>query len=448
MSALTPFLVCTFADLVIACMRVRKLGKGQTVVFCVSEEIKNKIIECGNDPSTGKVEISDILRWTIKETWTDIDRSVFHWETQGVRFAKHSALRKEYTKDGKLGLTEQRAREFLEDEAKSLHDRYHPKVHAVDEATTTPNAKHNLDLIRISERCREFGGLQVNSSVLEEEQERELSPEIEQERQVQRAPTAQPLPHNLHADVRRFVTGGVPVFGSKAYLPAFQALGDVSAADQFDVSQFCCSSIYPLLVTADFTSTVVKDPVSHRADSFQRPVQWILTSTPTDDTVKHMMIISPYEAEKLLPLVRTSKVVALHLYTPRWNLGYDTLDRLDLFTIPARTTPLVIPSSLRVQLNLFAGQLYLNSYDDYLDVCSFLGLAAEAAKEGWVIASDGFVLQDGYGRVGAGSGLRVRPIKFLRALMTDIRRDGESIDKTHLGTVLDGGLLQREDFGA
>ena len=48
-----------------------------------------------------------------------------------------------------------------------------------------------------------------------------------------------------------------------------------------------------------------------------------------------------------------------------------------------------------MQLNLFAGQLYLSSFMECVEVCTFLGLAWEKAEEGCVIAADGFIMRDG-----------------------------------------------------
>ena len=105
----------------------------------------------------------------------------------------------------------------------------------------------------------------------------------------------------------------------------------------------------------------------------------------------------PLQACAVLDHVKNSKCTALHLYKPRCNMAYDPQDALDFYTTPSQVTPLALPRQLAVPLNLFAGQLYLSSYDDYLATCDFLGLSAEAAQDGWEIAGDGFILKDGEG---------------------------------------------------
>jgi len=160
---------------------------------------------------------------------------------------------------------------------------------------------------------------------------------------------------------------------------------------------------------------------SYISDAYQRPVQWILTNTgnsvSSNNTVKFMMIISPYEAQELLSDIRKSNTATLHLYAPRPNLGFRTLDGLDLYTVPARPGMRALPRRLVVQPNLFAGQLYFGSFKEYVEVCAFLGLAWEMAEEGWVVAADGFITRDDSG---PGSTFRDSPVKFLKVLMTKI----------------------------
>lgn len=49
-----------------------------------------------------------------------------------------------------------------------------------------------------------------------------------------------------------------------------------------------------------------------------------------------------------------------------------------------------LPSHLRLQLKLFAGQVDFTSFDDYKQTCEILSLALEPPKEGSIVAGDGF----------------------------------------------------------
>lgn len=138
----------------------------------------------------------------------------------------------------------------------------------------------NVDLKQISDRCREFEGLSFYSSTLQEEQERELSPETEQEREVPRPRSARPATHSLHGDVVKFALSGTLVERSKAYMPAFDSLKGTSASSELPPSQLIGSG--RLLVTADFATTIEHTRGSFASDAFQRPVQWLLTKSSKD----------------------------------------------------------------------------------------------------------------------------------------------------------------------
>jgi hypothetical protein len=436
-------------------MRMRRLGKGQTVVFSISREIRTKILECTAKDSSSDITVEDVLRWSIAETHSDASRGMPLWAVQGERFLRQEKLWKEFQRNGQTSLSKARAEKFLENEAQSLDDRYRPS-HTRSQLFEDADLA-DLDLRRIAGRCSQFDGLAFNASTLQEEQERELSPEIEQERQVQRAPPAQPAPHSLHPDVVKFATTGVFLGGSKAFLPAFVALQDTSAAKSFSFAQIATlAGGHVFSVTVDYIKTVKEDSdnAAYISDVFLRPVQWLLsTSSQKTGLIERLVVISPYEANQLYKRMKSSTTAALHLYKPRCNSAYASLDQLDFHTISAEATSPSLPRELAIQLNLFAGQLYINSYDDYKEVCKFLGLCDfaltdEMSEQGWKVAADGFIVRDDKGRTGGTSGLQESPTNFLKILLSTIRRNGDSIAKTDMGRLLEGKLFRPEDFEA
>lgn len=429
-------------------MRMRKLGKGQSVIFYIPDEIKSNIISLTGHRDELDIDVSDVLCWAISETWHDIQRSIPLWATQAERFGRQSVLWDKARKDGQTTMTTAQAIEFLEPEYQSLESRYRPGWHRspLPDSQLQDIKNPNAHLIR--ERCREFQDLDFSTTHLHEEQERELAPEIEQEPEVDRPAPEGPATHNLHPDVLSFITTGVPTSLTMAYGPAFEMLRDTSAAVHLNVSQLPRG----LLVTADFATTILAPKhVSFQSDAYQRPVQWILTSTytapsfkPSQNVVKYMMVISPYEACKILPRIRSSETkVTLHLYSPRQHEGFPPLDGLALYTVPRRSELLEIPTSLRIQLNLFSGQLYISTYREYQEICEFLGVASVKTPEGWSVAADGFILTDAHR---LGSPFHQSPLEFLKVLMSQIRKDCQDISKTHIGKILDGKLLRESDF--
>ncbi|KAI1822778.1 hypothetical protein F4861DRAFT_371113 [Xylaria intraflava] len=425
--------------LVQACMRLRKLGRGQSVVFCISAEIKAKIQEVTGKSTSAVLGVSDVLHWAISETFTDIRRGMPLWATQGDRFLRQEELWKSARVAGVTSMSKTHAKKFLEDEAQPIEARYGPRSKQaipIAEVFRTRSQRSG----EIVQRCNEFEDLHFKSSTLQEEQERELSPETEQERQVQRPPPAIPADHSLHPDVAIFADTGRVVPGSPGFMPAFHSLRSTSAAGHFEPSQLSTTKLF---VTKDFADAVRNSDIGYRSDSFQRPVQWILSAS-NGNIVEVLMIISPYEAEQLIPKLQSSSFdgVALHVYKPRCHTSHSTFDNLDFFTIPPRQPQLEVPRTLLVQLNLFAGQLYFKTYEDYLETCSYLGLAADVPGPGERVAADGYILSDKDGK----SKFDSSPVKFLHVLTSKIRRNGQGISKTNVGGMLEGKLLQRSDI--
>lgn len=440
--------------LVQACMRMRKLGKGQTVVFCVSREIQAKIMEYKNTTRlkdalrSSDIKVTDVILWSISETHVELRRSMPLWAVQGERFFRQEKLWQQVRQDGHTLLSKGHAEKFQEKEAQSLDDRFRPRL-AQSQPLHLTNTS-DADLGRIAERCQQFDELQFNSSTLQEEQERELSPEIEQEREVQKAPPAKPTRHVLHEDVRKFAMEGVFISNSKAYMPAFEALKDSSAAKNFSVCQLAGAG--RLFVTADFAKTVIpSNRSSYLSDAFQRPVQWLLVTRLPFHTVHRIMIISPFEANQLYKRMQGSLAAALHVFKPRCNSGFGPMDGLGFHRISAQAGWCIVTRDVAMQLALFSGQLYIRSWKDYQEICSFLGLSTQAVtqemgEQGWEVAADGFILSDEQGRSGGGSGLSQSPVNFLEILMSKIRRNGDGIAKTHMGSLLKGKLFRPSDF--
>ncbi|VTO88436.1 unnamed protein product [Fusarium graminearum] len=429
--------------LVQACMRMRKLGRGQSVEFCIPREIEEKISRL-----TGRVQttpcsltVSDVLCWAINETCQSLRREVLLWLNQGVRFDHQRHLWDELNASDDRPSRLASAQSFKEEEALSLDRRYspqqsHPDISSLDRFGSRYGAM-------MYELCQQFGLSELRTSSLQEEQERELSPEAEQESQVERPPPAQAARHSLHPDVCKFVQSGVFTRRTEAFQPAFATLHLTSAAKTFDVREFQDN----VWATKDFSKVVEESLDSEDySDGFQRSVQWILTSK-NEMLNERLLIISPYEAQTLLPDIETSQHVSLRLYLPWVNLGFQPLDHLNLYNVPQTQNHIDIPPNLITPLNVFSGQLYLSNYSDYIHLCDFLGLAWKAADgtvgfgpDGWI--SPAMPTSTCINR----SGLSKSPVPFLKILFTKIRQECQSIRKSHMGKILEGVRLHVEDW--
>ena len=270
----------------------------------------------------------------------------------------------------------------------------------------------------IPAKCKEFEVVTLQDATLQEEQERELSPENEQERQVERPSAYKPHQHHIHPHVKRLVERGILSLPSDVFQPAFGLFSKTSAARFLDTKSWPSH----LLLTPDFARTIQHGPDA-QLDEFLRPVHWIVSyRTRKQD---YLVVLSPFEANELLPLVRRHKQVTLHIYSTRTGMSMPTLEDLSFCTIRARSVDR--PSqALAMQLNLFAGQLYLKNFGDYHFLCRFLGLSSCPPKSDVQIAHDGFVAPTSrmvHNSRMIACAFSSSPVSFLRAVIT-MRRKG------------------------
>ncbi|KAH7080409.1 hypothetical protein BKA63DRAFT_464782 [Paraphoma chrysanthemicola] len=420
-----------------ACMRMRLLGKGQAITFIVPEEISTKIRERTGKSVGDSIKVSDVLCWSICETWDDLKRSMPLWAVQGHRYETHKHLLHG------ANTTVLQAKAFLEDEAQSLEDRYRPRLQKDSGAGLLKDwDMSNQNICKIVKRCQDFEAMGFGSATLSEEQERELAPEIEEERQVERPPRMEAATHILHPDLEKLVKTGILPLATQAFGPAFHTLRTTSAAPLFNLANFPND----LLCTADYVRTVKKPTGttgrSFVSDAFHRPIQWIMSVCGNDGfSIRHLIILSPHEANALLEPTKKYAKVTIHLFAPRTNASFDALDKLELYNVGRTFSPHLVPRSLTMQLNLFAGSLYLRSFAEYTELCDFLGLLQGKAEAGQQVHADGFI-DPPTGKWG----LKASPVHFFRVLLMKIRREGEGVEKTHLGKILNGMRLEPSDF--
>jgi len=119
-----------------------------------------------------------------------------------------------------------------------------------------------------------------------------------------------------------------------------------------------------------------------------------------------------------------------------------TFSDLTFHTITGSATAWTVPAPTRIELNLFAGQLYFDSREEYERACELFALhmAHPGAKK---IEVDEFVHVE-Y-RTGASSPLSDSMIATFKRL-TGLRRKGMGYDRTHLGRVLDARSLMSSEF--
>ena len=419
-------------DLILGCMRMRKLGRGHNVMFFAPSEVDQRIRgliskENQNDPVT----TSDILRWAIHETWGDIQRQAPYWAQQGMSHQSRNAALSRFCQNA--ATPEQLADAWVQRELKSLAGMYMP-------CHPSPSIPPTHLPRQIRDRCATLGVLSLPDVGMDEEQEREVSREIEREREVEkRRPRASPATHFLHPDVIQFVRTGVVPSPSKG-----KAFRHVFATGVTAASSGAHSWSPNILATADFCETVKESiEIKGKEKDFLRPVQWVLSGKMSGKEA--LVVLSPFEADLLMPEIRISKYVHLHLYIPRTTKRMKPTDDLRLYSVPTIPSDWIPPWTLIDQLNVFAGQLYLSDYTSYVRLCHFLGVHTEELpqKPGTVVSRNWFSNPNS-----SDEEIRNRfegtPLPLVIQLLA-IRR-GMGFAGTHMGKILEGWPLAAEDF--
>ena len=413
---------------------MRKLGHGHSLMFFAPLEIDRHIRTVVSKGPLDVIDTLDILQWTIHETCNDIQQRAHHWAQQGIN---HQGRYNAWSKFCANELTpEQLSTQWLQPEVKSLMELYAPQDASNPTAFTVPE---------IRERCINLGIISLHEGGMDEEQEREVIHEVQREREVERPPRVSPIKHSLSKEVTNFVKTGAILKKSSVFHPVFTTL--VNTSTVMNEPHVWSRWIF---ATKDFCRTVnpAQGSASTKMDEFLRPVQWIVSS---QTAVRQLLVIlSPHEVNELLPEIRKSEHIHLHLYTPRTTKSMVPSDNLRLYSIPAVSANWTPPQVLVSQLNVFAGQLYFSDRAAYIRLCRFLCVYAQDLQDedDMIMECDGFITP-GQRRGPASEQVQRTfqntPLPFVKVLL-GLRRKGMSFAQTHMGKLLDGRLLTERDF--
>ncbi|KAG9241193.1 hypothetical protein BJ878DRAFT_428669, partial [Calycina marina] len=187
-----------------------------------------------------------------------------------------------------------------------------------------------------------------------------------------------------------------------------------------------------IFVTVDSTRIIQNTSGTEDIDSFMRPVRWILHFlAPNTKGSQIVLIMSPYEVKHLLPSIRSSKHVTLHLYAPRLVVHDTPLVLLEFCVIPTVWASSAFPLDI-MKLNLFAGQFYIRSYEHYTRLYDFLGLAYQHEGDEVEMSWDEFILPSREHLMATyhSCDFTRTPTDFARAVVV-IRRKGHNFEVSH-----------------
>src|SRR6266702_3908368 len=325
-------------------MRMRQLGKGQSVMFFAPGEVDRRIrglIPRGQESENG-VRVIDILRWAMHETCWDIGHHLPHWAQQGVDHHRRFSAYKQYNSTGDLGVLRN---SWLQSESRTLEEMYEPTL-KTQVAGLSPEIS---GIPSLRERLERLGVTQSIDVRMAEEQEREVNHEVERECHVEPPSRVYPAKHIIHDDLRIFVRTGLLPMSSRYIVPLLSQTGIDKALNS--TAEWSPSP----LATKDFAITTKDASITDLTDHL-RPVNWVLSSGSGRNSIA--IIISPHEANELLPIIRKSGKVQLHVYAPRVTASMRSFSDLAFYSIPeSPAREWTAPAHLRIELNLFAGQL-------------------------------------------------------------------------------------------
>ncbi|KAF9016696.1 hypothetical protein BDZ89DRAFT_1075364 [Hymenopellis radicata] len=415
----------------------------QAAVTLGKKVTKDRLIDAAirrvAEKPSGRLKISDVIKWCMLETCADIEHHVPQWVQQGIDYdARKKALQSlrsiEELTEGNIRPVES---VWLQKEARTLAEMY-------EGGTSVPIGRYIRRHPLLAERLTMMGLQALAHDNMGEEQEREVIHEMEVERHPERPPPLEDAKHVLDPDVTAFVKTGVIPESSTAFhhiatvLDRVRYWSDHSGNAIFDDN---------ILVTTDFALTVQRDG-THIEVEFWKQAHWFLSTNiaDADPSRCYVVLVSQWELQRLLYLIRNKgqrSPVRLHMYSPKVTRSAQSFDDLSFFSIPPLQPNSPRPSKASMlQLNLFSGQLYPSSFEDYSTLCEFLGLDITGTFNS---QPDGFVLPANRRDSMQECPFTVSPVRFLKELMA-VRRKGHDFGLTPIGKLLNGHRMTAEDF--
>ncbi|KAE8135900.1 hypothetical protein BDV38DRAFT_120045 [Aspergillus pseudotamarii] len=367
--ALTLGLNQTKDHTVQAAMRLRQLGQTQSVIFIAPPEVHQSILDVCKNGRNETIDSSHVVYWLLFQTCANNRELQPLFYAQGAEFCRRIQAAAKYPKflsdplhrEAYVGVLQQ-------PEQQTLEQLYKPQIPDIDlEEPTTGASSFSFSgrvaefmqvLRQQHEESKLFQNSIVSSALEEVEQEREVAYEIEEEREIQRPRRleAHQFP-GLHPSLSRFAKTGI--LERSSFVSAADVLFTTNLGLKY--SREVTALLPRLCVSTEFTKTVKLRPGARR-DEFMRPVTWLLCNIATEAVI----VVTPEEAEELIPILRTTPAPSMHLITYAAPVTKRMLhfSHLDYYAIPSFPTQFAIPYWLSVEIGIFAGRLYF-AYTDY-----------------------------------------------------------------------------------
>ncbi|KIV78786.1 hypothetical protein PV11_06396 [Exophiala sideris] len=357
-----------------AVMRLRQLATTQSVTFFAPPEVHQSILDFRNKTDRMHLDSHDVVCWLLEQTSQGLENLQPLYHAQGMNYCRRTQAAIDHA--GYLGDEVRRGAyvETLRDhEQQSLKSLYEPRTGNRKKQLKDVKYHGNIwNYVKELERRRKAfqdTGNAVHASALQEvEQEREVAVEAETIREKQNPTHFHPHSFGgLDAELRHFVNTGALRPDQTICEDSFSFLKSTATGLRNPAD---LPMTPKLLVSSEYRKTVCI-PSGKPNDDFLRPVQWLLWSTTTETAI----VVSPEEAEALIPICRKAldKLVHLLTYAAPVTPRMLQFNNLNYYAIPSLPIDWSAPLWLRVQLGIFAGRLYF-PFEELPYLRNFLGL--------------------------------------------------------------------------
>jgi hypothetical protein len=375
------------------------------------------------------LDSSDVIRWLLEQSCNAIEQLEPLHFSQGNDYLRRTQAKLDYPDSQRDAAQRKQYVSVLQcHESTTLKQLYEPKyAQRRKESKTSFVASLQDFATNLKQRRKNFRdrGFAVNSSALEEvEQEREIENEVEDVREVQVPTHFTPWkPSRLHHDIEEFATMGRLPADSDAFEPMFCALQKTALGSSQDFLT-AANKASKLFVSTQFSRTV-RVPANEPNDNFLRPVQYLMWSC----LVEACLIVSPEEADLLIPILRSALCSEVHLIVyaaPVTRRGCQNFNNLDYYAVPPLSDNFRAPDWLKIELGIFSGRLYFD-WTENAAILRYLGMNAGGDQTEVAVPTR----QEAFAK---------KPLTFLHEWLA-VRRKGQDFEHTPVGFLTTGKPL-------
>ncbi len=395
-------------------------------MFVASPEVHQSIVEYTGDGLDKEISGLDIVAWSLEQSCLNIERCQPLRVLQGLGYHQRENVAQTFFEKFPYGkgttaedLRSDEVKAFREKADQGLNDLYAPaalKTRVLPDIIQSSQQNTSPMVQSLLATWRELDNCMPEGATMHEEHEREVAHEVEQETEIERPPRVKPLRPCVDKRLRKYIqTGNIQDF--RKFALAFNGVAESSSAAPLITN--AKSAWNHIHVTKGFIETVER-PISGFYDNYYRPVNWAL-ARKYETGATGLLLLSQYEVNELLDVIRHDlSEVILHIYEPRVTKSLNAVDTtsVEAFSLSVERW-LEIDPRPRLELHLFAGQLYRDTYNQYRQLYEMLACAQNS--------------------------MPTIPLSFVKEWIS-IRRRGQNYLQSHVGQVVSGRVLKEEVF--